>query len=167
MKDWVVLVLISAFIGTLVPKGKNDTLKKAMAFLMGVILLSMIAAPVVSAKKHLSALPDRLSELVLPEREEMEAEAGNARQWVIRYSVENIEKSVNALLAYRYGLQPDSIETKAITDIDESGNVLLLEIQITVKRETGVLKSEIARYIGDMMACPCVVTLSENIEKGM
>ena len=166
MKGWITLALISAFIGAIVPKGKNDGIKKTVLFLCGTAVLVTIASPLVRAAENLLELPEKMFDLLNPDGADMESEAVNARTWVIRYSVENIENRVNALLSYRYGLSSDSVATVAVTDMDKTGTVFLTELRVSVSRNVGVTGQELARYVGEMLACPCYVEFidAEKVE---
>ncbi len=161
MKKLVVLAVLSAILGALAPKGRENGIKKIMAFVTGVVLLTTVAEPIVHATSQMADLPKQFFALFMPSGEDMKTETEKAKAWVIWYSKENIESGVQALLSYRYGVSVDFIEVHAITEEDDTGNWILSELIVSVDRDIGIPASQIARYVGDMLGCPCRVLILE------
>lgn len=160
MTEYILLLIVSCVIGLLVP-GANGGIKKTVQFLCGLTLLLALAVPIAETADELLALPRRLFSLILPETEEIENMQGTAEKWVVKYSARNIEMGVSALVENRYGLSSGSVHTEAFTAEDDAGNLVLSRLSVYIGREMSVHAAEIARYVSDMLACPCDVVITE------
>lgn len=160
MTEYILLVIVSSLIGLLVP-GANDGIKKTVRFLCGLVLLIALAVPIVKTAEELLSLPNRFLSLILPNTEEFENMEGTAEKWVVKYSARNIEMGVSKLIENRYGAASGSVHAEALTEKDEEGNLILSRLSVYIGKELSSYAGEIARYVSDMLACPCDVVIRE------
>lgn len=155
MNDLMILAVSSAVIGALVPKSANDGLKKAVAFLAGLALLLALFRPIIRFVPDLAGLPEKLSSLFFADTDTLAKHEEEAAAWVIKYSTENIEAGVEALLSQRYGLPADSVRAEAITASGKDGVVILERLIVRVDAAAGIDGADAVRFIRDTLACPC------------
>ncbi len=157
MTQFVTLVIVSSILGMLVPGGVDSGMKKAVRFLIGIVLLIAIAEPIVTAVPSLSSLPHRLYDLLFPDTSEIEEIEDTSEKWVIEYSITNIENGVCSLIEKRFGFPNGSVRTEAKTGKDADGNLTLEGLTVYVGESYAVFAEEIKRYIADLLACSCEV----------
>lgn len=165
MMDLLLLTVVSAILGAMLPGAQNNGMKKGFAFLAGLALLLAVFRPIAESVTALADLPAQWMEQILPKEEELEAEEERSRTWVLTFSAQNIEKGVNALIVHRYGLSPDEVESTAEVDIDADGQWILRKMVIRIHTSARCRDAEIAQYIRDILACPCEVQRGELGEK--
>ena len=161
MKELVVLTVVSALIGLLVPGGQDSGVRKAVSFLCGLILLYSIASFVFESLEGLREFPQYLADLLIPDVKDMEIYESQGEEWIVEYSVENIEAGVSALVENRYGFPAGSVRTEAFTEKDTNGNILLTHLTVYVKSRGVLYGPEIANYVADILSCPCDVVITE------
>ncbi len=161
MTELLFLSVVSTLIGLLVPGAKESGIRKAVLFLCGVVFLYSIASFAVNAVDAVADFPKYLRDLLLPDSQELESYESDGERWVVEYSVRNIEAGVSALLENRYGLASGSVRTKAFTKSDADENIVLTHLTVYVDDEMSVYSAEIARYVTDILACPCDVVITE------
>ncbi len=160
MSDFLLMTLMSTLVGILVPASRDNGMKKGISFLAALALILAVAVPVSASFARLSELPTRFLSLFLPDTETIAEMESQAKEWVMRYSVENIESSAAALIENRYSLEKGTVKVTAFTETESDGTVLLRRLRVFI--DSGIFREEsvVAEYVGNVLACPCEVIIS-------
>ncbi len=157
MMDLILLTVVSALMGAMLPGASNSGLRKVVVFLAGLTLLLAAFRPIVNSVTAIADWPSRWMEQILPEEEELQAEEDRAREKVLAYSAQNIERGVEALVVSRYGISEESVSSAAEVVLGADGQWILKRMVIRMDVSARCDDDAVAQYIRDILACPCVV----------
>lgn len=155
MLNVLTLAVLSALVGILIPESKNDSLRKAVAFLAGLSLLIAVCEPVVRAADQIALFPEQFFSLLMPDREEAEEIRQESEAWVVRCGIENVERGVSALIEKRFGMRKGAVVTKAETEREAGGDILIASLEISISDAEQCDLREVEEYIESLLACPC------------
>lgn len=156
--ELMALSLFGACLGTLVPEGKGDSMRRLITMILGLAILSTSIEPVITSLSAIRTIPDRLYDLIIPEWDEGERIWEESRAWVEDRGLDNIRRSLSAWLCTRYALSENDVTVELACSRGSGGELTLEQVQLTLQTLPGqTTAEEIARCVADMLGCPCIV----------
>jgi len=154
MADILLLAVISALVGILVPDSKNDGMRKLVSLIAALAILCAICEPIADAAEEADALSAHVQALLFPDAEAENAARADADAWVEARGIANLESGIAALIRSRFSLGDADIQVSVSHSRDAGGAVVVETVHIRI---TGAecSTSAVETYIGDMLACPC------------
>ncbi len=158
MREYAMMLITIAVIGSILKLVLPEKgIKKALAWLVSLVMLIAAAAPIKSLIGQISTDPAFMlsAEPVIAAKE-------SYTEALIEASVDTIEKSLAEVLHHRYGANAEV--TLEINAEDQAG-ILITRVTIRLPDEGDMRKSaDIGRYIADMMGCESEIITEEGSE---
>lgn len=162
MMDLILLTVLSALLCAMMPGASSGGFRKVFAFAAGLAILMAVFRPIAGSVTSLAELPTKWIERIFPNEEELNAEEERAREWVLSFSAQNIEKGVDALIVNRYGLPAEAVVSTAEVVMNTEGQWVLKRIVVYIDTSLVCDEEGIAQYIRDILACPCAVIRTDG-----
>lgn len=157
MMDLVLLTVVGAILGAMLPAAANSGLKKCFSFLAGLALLLSVFRPIANSASTIADLPTRWLDQIIPQQQTLEAEEERTRERVLSYSAQNIEQGVDALIISRYNIPEELVASAAEVIMNTDGQWILKRIVVRLDTTVRCDDEAVAQYIREILACPCVV----------
>ncbi len=163
MSNFIFLTIMSALIGILAPGSGERGMKKAISCLAALTLILAAAVPIANAFESIQALPEQFIGLIIPDAAAFSDLETNAREWVIQFSLENIEEDTAELIENRFALENGSVKVKAFIEQEGDGTLMLAFLRVTAVSIGALPENRVAEYVSDVLGCPCEVVVDGEI----
>ncbi len=158
MTDILILAVLCALIGVLIPESKGDSMRRVISLIAGLVVLIAIAEPFAEAAENIQSVPERLYDLLFPAWEEGEEIHRDAEEWSVRRGIRNAESGIAALISARWQIEEDKVDVQLSIFRNENGDIVLDCVEIALDADVPASEAEIRAYITDLLACPCRIT---------
>ncbi len=159
MRDFLVLSLLCSLVGTLLPASFENGMGKSVALLAALSILLAVSVPVVELASEISDGSFKIMDLLLPDDETICSLEETAQEWVVQYSVDNIEADIETLVENRFSLQTDTVHAQAVTETTADGTLIIRYVHLSAETFGVCDTSDISAFVGNLLATPCEVTV--------
>ncbi|MBO5274444.1 MAG: hypothetical protein J6I45_07510 [Clostridia bacterium] len=158
LREYAMTLMTTAVIGCVLKLVLPDKgIKKALCWLISLVMIMAAAAPVKEMIENLTISTDRTADI-----ESAVTGSENYSRVLLDTSVRNIEKGLAEAIKLRYGA---AAEIKLTVDAENMQSILITRVSVTLSDSKDARKSpDIGRWLSDMMGCEAEIITEERSE---
>lgn len=159
MKSYIITIItvsvISGIISAMLPEG-NNSVKKQLNFITGLICAIALLTPVVTIAKNAAVISNNVEDFVSSFDVNSNISEGN--KIIIESGTEQIAKGVKEALLNKYKFKEENVSVSVSANEEKIDAIFLEKITITLRNEaTWTDGNNVKQYVEDLVGCPIQV----------